>query len=298
MAVIRGLEKEELNRIFDFYPLVFKKTPLKYFTSRLLADPYLKGGDIRIAEESGEILSSVTVYRRQMHWEGKIVQFGGIGNVSTHPDHRGKGLSSKLIEDAINYMKKLGFPISILFTGINSFYEKFGYFTVPAFKAKIKIEGKREYSWEVREFEEEDLLRISQIYLSFNQELKGAIFRDEKYWRANLSFAEEGEVFLVAEKQGEIQAYLRAVPGHEKGDLWEWGFYEIEGFLEILKELAQRTGKSEFSTAALLKRDFFQGLPLQVEYEPSTLAMGLIMDETKFKKEDFLGYTFWWTDNF
>ncbi|HEX3073210.1 MAG TPA: GNAT family N-acetyltransferase, partial [Ignavibacteriales bacterium] len=131
--VIRGLETSgELQKLYSFYPKVFKKTPLDFFVRRIENDPYLQLGDIRIAEEDGGITSSVAVIRRTMYWGGESVPFGGIGNVSSLPEKRGTGIASAVMNDAIKYMKGMDLNVSILFTGINPFYEKFRFVTVPA----------------------------------------------------------------------------------------------------------------------------------------------------------------------
>ena len=302
--VIRGLKtKDELEKLVQLLPTVFTKTPLKFFTSRFFNDPYLHFGDVRVAEENGEFISTVTVFRRKMWWQGECIEFGAIGNVATVPEKRGLGLSSTLMKDAINLMKKLSFPLSVLFTGINPFYEKFGYFTIPAHTAVIFPEADRKLKFSIRKFNNNDLGQVAELYEKFNRNLIGTLVRDLDYWQANLKFAEDDEIFLVAEDAGEIAAYLRMVPNHEKGDVWEFAYSDVEAFVDLLNYSAKMTGKGQMKTACFVPNYFFENsLPVKVEYEPSTLAMALVMDGTRFSenevKEKLENYAFWWTDNF
>jgi len=300
--ILRGLKNRgELDRILQFYPAVFTKTPLSYFSSRLLNDPYLKPDDIRIAEENGEILSTITVYRRKMYWRGKTVDFAGIGNVATRPDKRGLGLSSKVMRDSIDYIKKLNIPIVILFTGINQFYERYNFFTIPAFQVKFLIQSSDISQFNIRRFRQEDLEEIQRFYETFNRSLKGAIYREPVYWKANLSFAAADEIFLVAEKHKKITAYIRVSSRCDKGEILEFAFSDVPAFYALLCHTAELLNKQELTSAALLPKNLFDStFPCEVHYEPSTIAMALILndDDTVPSVEDFAEYTFHWTDDF
>ncbi len=305
MAItIRGLKTgQELEQLVQLLPTVFTSTPLKFFAARFFNDPNLRFGDVRVAEETGEFVSTVTVYRRKMWWQGESIEFGAIGNVATVPEKRGLGLSSALMNDAITLMKKLSFPLSVLFTGINPFYEKFGYFTIPAHTAVIFPNADRKLKFSIRKFNNNDLVQVAELYEKFNRNLIGTLVRDLDYWQANLKFAEDDEIFLLAEDGGEIAAYLRMVPNHKKGDVWEFAYSDSAAFVDLLNYSAKLTGKWQMKTACLIPNHFFENsLPVKVEYEPSSLAMALVVDETRFSenevREKMENYAFWWTDNF
>ncbi|RKY81686.1 hypothetical protein DRQ07_03405 [candidate division KSB1 bacterium] len=303
--VVRGLNGEnEIKDLLGFYKKSFVKTPISYFEKRIKNDPYLIPADIRIAEIKGEISSSITVYRRKMWWKGEVIDFGGIGNVATLPDKRGQGLSSQLMNDSVKYMKELSLPISILFTGINKFYEKFNYFVIPAYQLKLKIADNNNSDFSVREFRAEDITRVMEIYYYFNKELRGPVYRDADYWKANLEFREENEIFLIAEKNGIIKGYIRIVPENEKGEIWEFAYSEIEAFVALLDKCAKVLRKQEIKTAALFPKDIFKdAAQFDVSYEPSAIAMALninddiIVTGQKSTQEPGI-YCFWWTDNF
>lgn len=292
----------EFEKLFAFYAKAFIKTPLVFFKKRINNDPYLIPNDIRIWEEDDKILSSVTVFRRAMYWQGNKISFGGIGNVSTLPEKRSLGLSSKVMKDTVKYIEEIPMDVSILFTGINSFYEKFNFFTIPTYYLTFNISGSSESNYSVRNFNEADLGMVSKIYESFNKNLCGPIVRDIDYWKANLRFAEEDEIFLVAEKQNTIEGYIRIVPGESKNNIWEFGFSNIEAFNALIFTTSKLLNKKELKTAALCPLNFIgNNVAYNISYEPSSIAMALIKRDISSKyffQEDFNKYCFWWTDNF
>ncbi len=301
-TIIRGIkELSELQKLFSFYNKVFIKTPLVFFTKRIINDPYLFLDDIRIAEENNEITGSVTVFRRNMYWKNKVIAFGGIGNVSTLPEKRSCGIATKTMQDAISYIENIPFDITILFTGINSFYERFNFFTIPTYYLTFHITDIQKSEYQIRFFSESDLDIISTIYDSFNKNLYGPVIRDIDYWHTNLGFAEEDEIFLIAEKQNLIEGYIRFVPSESKNEIWEFGYTNIEAFNALLIETAKRLNKKDLKTAALCPSDLVTNNSVfGVSYEPTDIAMALCSTNRCNSKfiEEFKNYCFWWTDNF
>lgn len=301
--VIRGLETPgELQKLYSFYPKVFKKTPLDFFVRRIENDPYLQLGDIRIAEEDGGITSSVAVIRRTMYWGGEKVPFGGIGNVSSLPEKRGTGIASAVMNDALEHIKKIDLNVAILFTGINPFYERFRFVTVPAHIMRFNMLKKYESDYTVRNFSHADLEKVSDIYKEFNADLFGPVVRDTSYWKANLKFAEPDEIFLVAEKNGGIEGYIRVVPPNSRNEIWEFGFTNINAFNALISKTAEILNKDVLKTEALCPPGLLNETNVfKISYEPTTIAMALLAEGGSLNaslKYGFSSYCFWWTDNF
>jgi predicted acetyltransferase len=302
-VVIRGLRDfGELEKLYSLYSKVFLKTPLPFFTKRINNDPYMVLSDFRVAEEVKEIVSSVAVIRRKMHWKGGSLPFAGIGNVSTLPEKRDHGFSSMLMNDALKYIKDNFFEVSILFTGINPFYERFNYFTIKSYYLTFHVPDEEERTkYNIRNFTENDLNKVSVIYDRFNKNLCGPIDRDTNYWKANLKFAEDNEIFLLAEYQNEIDGYVRIVPSVDKNEIWEFGFTDIEALNALLHKTAKLLNKHDLKTMSLCPLDFIKDeKTINITYEPNSIAMAFITGNTDrmIDRNEFDNYCFWWTDNF
>ena len=99
-------------------------------------------------------------------------------NVCTHPDVRGKGYATALMEEAVQYMRESGYPISCLFTEAgNRFYRRFGYRGVPLNGFRMtqwKTAEGFESEWEVTPFDEAcDLNSAVELYDICNRECSG-----------------------------------------------------------------------------------------------------------------------------
>jgi predicted N-acetyltransferase YhbS len=79
-----------------------------------------------IIEEDGKICSHVRVFPMDTIQNGIKVKFGGIGDVSTDYEKRGKGYMTILMNEAIKKMEKDEYPLSILW-GDRHRYINFGY---------------------------------------------------------------------------------------------------------------------------------------------------------------------------
>jgi predicted acetyltransferase len=298
--LVRGLRNiSEYERLYTYYSKTFVKTPPEYFKKRIDNDPYLVPEDIRIAEEEGSITSSVVVLRRSMHWNYKQTPFIGIGNVSTLPEKRGNNLASIVMKDALQYSGNKKDNISILFTGINSFYEKFNYFTILAYHIIFIVKELNWNGYSIRNFDKSDLIYISKIYNSFNEHLYGPVVRDIKYWNANLAFSDTKEIFLVAEKFGSIEGYIRFVPGTNRNEIWEFGYTNRDALDALLSEVSIILNKKLIKSGALYPGNMLQDShSLKIKYEASSLAMANIQGNDSELKNEFNNYCFWWTDNF
>ena len=81
----------------------------------------------RYVEENGQAVSAL--YWFDCEYEGGKLAY--IYAVATHPDHRGKGLASRLLEETHAHLKALGYAGAVLkpAKGLFPFYERLGYQT-------------------------------------------------------------------------------------------------------------------------------------------------------------------------
>ena len=91
--------------------------PAHMFTNIINLDPWFDFNNTRACFIDGKVVSVVQIFRRPMRIGGSVVQMAGVGNVSTLPEYRRAGHSSKVLRDSVHYMRAAGYDLSILFTG-------------------------------------------------------------------------------------------------------------------------------------------------------------------------------------
>ena len=85
----------------------------------------------QVAVEDGEIVSAVQICKRTVPCGEYRLVMGGIANVATLPEHRGKGYNTECMKRAIAVMEADAMDFSLLFTGINAYYARLGYCDMP-----------------------------------------------------------------------------------------------------------------------------------------------------------------------
>lgn len=88
--------------------------------------------------EEGTFLSNINVFKTALLWDGKPVSALSIGAVCTHPAHRGKGYSRRLMEHILNRYPNTPMYLSANDSVLN-FYPKFGF--EPAYEKLPVIEA-------------------------------------------------------------------------------------------------------------------------------------------------------------
>jgi aminoglycoside 2'-N-acetyltransferase I len=63
---------------------------------------------VLIQDETGDVVSHVGIYRREVQWNGRKVRAGGIGGVATRADQRRRGYASIALNAAIQTLKDEG----------------------------------------------------------------------------------------------------------------------------------------------------------------------------------------------
>ena len=207
---IRGMRKGERESVHQMLDRAFPHTSKSYFDRQTDNDPFLKPEDTRILLKHGRILSCVRVYFRSIYCEGETLKIGGIGDVGTDPSARGQGYAIRLLNDAIEYMRKKNAVLSILFTRINPFYHRVGYFTIPTIDLDIPIPSPTKIIAYDKADMNRDLSGLAQLYYTFNHQRIGPVCRTESYWKKQPYFPRvDPDLFWVIEKNSQIICYVR-----------------------------------------------------------------------------------------
>jgi len=255
-----------------------------------------------VAEVDGKIVGHVQLILRRLKLGRDYVNVGGIANVSTDPEYRGRGIATNLMRMATDLCRKEGIHLSALMTSYgyvaHRIYRRLGY--ADTYFAQ-RFVGEREEVERVikeigdvrgvvvREFEEEDLLMVMRLYNAFSEGYSGVAWRDADYWRNKIVnkrfgttwiFDEEGSEFLVVEKDGKVSGYSyfaigsrckRAPIGRERGVLIELVAGDGRSLRALLVESLRRMLEANVKTFELYLppyepyRSLLRGFPLFVE---------------------------------
>jgi len=187
---------------FDFY-----RTRMDYQT----LDPHYRPEHSRLIKVDGRIVSHVSIIEKSMRIGRGVVKVAGIGDVFTHPEHRGKSYSRILMEDALAYMRQHDYPLSMLY-GIPHYYHKFGYIeamgTYSAF-VHVKYLEALEVHHPLRAGVAEDVPRLNAMYNEAYGRKTGAMRRLEANWYKVLG---PRRVTVATDGSGEIVGYAVAPP--------------------------------------------------------------------------------------
>lgn len=224
---VRGMKIEEIDICLDLMDRSFEDTRRESFKRYFHGDPWFKPEYVRVCEVDSELTSVVQICPRPVRFGISTLLMGGIANVGTPPEHRGKGYASALMEDAVRVMTDDGMHFSSLFTGINPFYERVGYRTVGfnhgAAKLKPSIEPLSS-PYRIRSYYDDDAESVVSVYNEFNADVALSAIRTSEYL-SRFAIDPETDVFdiWVAETtDGTVVAYLM---GHKS--VRSYGIAEI-----------------------------------------------------------------------
>lgn len=208
MTEYRLLAAEEYPAAVELWTKVFS-VDREFFTS--LLDGGQSEDNISVAAlEDGEIVASVHVFIRQIRGRDSVpMKVGGIGSVSTHPDHRKKGHSGRLLDMAIAEMEKAGCVWSYLGTGVNDHYARYGWKTIstnfPFGKLRSVLMGEGKLI-----DPETSLDEMAALHSEFSAIQPMATIRTHQAWRTAVRYRIDPEraTTVGAHEDGRLVAYV------------------------------------------------------------------------------------------
>ncbi len=210
---IRTVRESEVEEMIELMCLVFRPKGHERYRQYMDGDPLYQRDQSRVVVVDGRVVATLRVWDKQLRVGSTPVRFGGIGNVCTHPDARGKGYATAMMEEAVGYMTESGYPISCLFTDAgNRFYHRMGYRGVPfnGFRmSQWKLAGGIKSDWEVTPFDQaRDLGPAAELYKICNRDRSGSLVRDTAYWKSGNVRVRDVHPHLVARKGDVLGGYL------------------------------------------------------------------------------------------
>lgn len=97
------------------------------FEEFLQSDPWRRAGDTLGAFDSGELVSTVSLARRELRWQGGTIWCAGIAAVATRERWRRRGLSRALLAMMLEKLQQERFAFSMLYTDVTGHYLPLGW---------------------------------------------------------------------------------------------------------------------------------------------------------------------------
>lgn len=225
----RSLRPGELDAWASHCALVFglegHGVDREYFLRHYHDDPWRDLNGILVAVDGDTIASTVRVFRRKVWLFGQEVLMGGIGEVSTNPDYRGRGLAGKLLELSVDWMIGEGLAVSVLYSGLHDFYRRYGWDVIPKNNALFQDDGTA--PCEGRRMEPGDLAALGIVDAAAERSNWRVIRGGGEYWERWMRSA-IGPCVVATESDGVVAwlayrledstwsvADFRALPGYE-----------------------------------------------------------------------------------
>ena len=187
MDTIRPIRESELDELIDLLCAVHNPEGHERYRGYMEGDPTWCPSQTPVIVVGDRIVSTLRIWDRWVHLGATPVRMGGIGGVTTHPDYRGRGIATRLMEHAAEYMRDDGYDLGLLFTMIPArFYRRLGWCCVPlmGFHAKLSRPPQPGRSaLEVLPFDESrDLEETVALYQRYNAGRSGSLLRPRPYW--------------------------------------------------------------------------------------------------------------------
>ncbi|UVI29195.1 GNAT family N-acetyltransferase [Paenibacillus spongiae] len=173
-------------------------------------DPWKEQNSILVAVDESRIVSTVQIYCRTTMVGAQAIKTGCIGGVCTNPAYRGQGLTTRLLHNAIDIMREQDIPLSMLTSGIWSFYERSGWENVDwHWKiANFEVDDRVLEAFTVRPVRMEDMDAIKILYAKHSRRFNGPIVRDrDDYWSRNIQM-ENKPCWVAVDHNGDLIAYV------------------------------------------------------------------------------------------
>jgi predicted N-acetyltransferase YhbS len=245
-VVLRRATKADHPAVLEMLALAFRLPVPDRFAANQLFDPRFRYGDALLALLDGRPVSHLVVHRWRLRVLGgpaSGVPFGGIGEVATHPDVRGRGYSSELLRRSIALMARFRQPLSVLGTPIPDFYARLGWESLSRVDFALSFPATETATrdalsagqaprpggddLDVRRFRPADLDACIALYERFCARRPRSLVRARAYWEGQLKklglmpsaldLAPSAALVAAARGGGTIRAYLRF------RDLTPWG---------------------------------------------------------------------------
>jgi len=180
-----------------------------FFERYFYGDPAFVPGHVCAAFDGSRPVSCAQIIPKTIRLtEGRTATVAGIGQVWTEPEHRRKGIAPLVLRKCVDVMQTEGFALSMMFASRFDFYGALGWVQYVRPRNAITQWPEPAEDITVRPFDAaKDMAAVRRLYDDYCASVPGTTVRDTGAWGATLY--EAPDTFVVAERAGDIRAYMR-----------------------------------------------------------------------------------------
>ena len=214
--VVRAIREEERQDCLDLWCEVWpgESSPAyfrRYFYGDIEHLPYYT----QVGVLNGKVVSAVHICKRTVACGELQLTMGGIANVASLPDYRGRGYNTRCLQSAVAVMEADAMDFSLLFTGINDYYARQGYDTLPRHWTSGAVRSDfilLPSEFTVRPATADDLPAIQACYAEYNRHRPIAVQRTPAYWRDWMNVQSghvPGGLLVALDTAGRLRGYVQ-----------------------------------------------------------------------------------------
>ncbi len=167
------------------------------------------------------VVSALQAFTYPMNFFGTVVRVGYLSGVATLPEHRGKGLATRIIAEAHRRLHKAGALFSLVIPaddGLFPFYERHGEYQTAVYRAETDVTDSTEADTGAYEVEEpqDEAREIYVCYRSIRRRTDLALCHDQaSFFAALADWRLAGHTFCTVRQGGRLVGLCFARQGEE-----------------------------------------------------------------------------------
>lgn len=163
----------------------------------------------RVAYRQGQLAGALRITTDTIRIGEARLKMGGLGWIAVSAEFRGQGVASALIGDALAYMRRNNYHVSMLF-GIVDFYHRFGFTTMLSdYQTAVDVleaEHAEHAPYKVRQGKPGDIAAIQKLHNAGENEVACSIVRSAAH--LSIQWDRWKAVRVLTDDRGKVVAYF------------------------------------------------------------------------------------------
>ena len=246
----------------------------------------------RIGVLDGEVVAYAVASPYTLRYGAAELTFGGIGAVCSHPEQRMKGYVAAVMRDTIAYMQARGDHLSLLNTGVENLYAKFGYQTLWS-DGSVEIETANALqlssSLRVRAAAVKDWAQMAALF-DRTMAQRVTMIRSRETWAWRMADASDKHLRVVEDSSGQIAGYLVGFYGNQQLELVADSDEAVATLLADSARIFQDGGPAKLSILVTPDEHLLHRIrrmvacEMHMEFNPGANWMARIIDAEGFRE--------------